>query len=306
VTTPAPARGPAAWIGWAANRPYLLLTLTSLFWAGNIVLSRYIAGHVPPIGLAFVRWSGTCLLMLPFAWPHLARDWPVLRGQLPLMILLATTGIAANTVFAYYGLQFTEALNALLVQSAGPLFIALWAMVLFRIRLRPAQALGIAASLSGVLVIVLRGDFGTLAGVRFNKGDLLIVMALLTFGFYSALVTQRPKVHQLSFLAFVTGCGAALLLPFLIWERATGFVFAVDWLTAASLAYSVLFPSALAYLFYNRGVELVGPNRAAPFFHLIPVFGSAMAIVFLGEQPRLFHLFGYVLVLAGVAIAARR
>jgi drug/metabolite transporter (DMT)-like permease len=128
---------------------------------------------------------------------------------------------------------------------------------------------------------------------------------LLSFGLYSALMPRRPVTHQLSLISFTVACGAFLLLPFSIWEYSTGRILKFDAITMATLGYVVIFPSTLAYLFFNRGIALIGPNRAAPFFHLVPVFGSAMAILLLGEQPRLFHLVGYVLVLAGVVIASR-
>ena len=130
--------------------------------------------------------------------------------------------------------------------------------------------------------------------------------ALLSFGLYSALMPRRPVTHQLSLISFTMACGALLLLPFSIWEYTTGFTLKLDTMTVATLIYVVIFPSTLAYLFFNRGIALIGPNRAAPFFHLVPVFGSAMAILLLGEEPRLFHLVGYVLVLAGVVIASRQ
>jgi drug/metabolite transporter (DMT)-like permease len=304
MTPPAPP-SPADPVRWLNNQPYLLLTLTALFWAGNIVLARYVAGHVPPMTLSCVRWIGALFMLLPFAWPHLKRDWPALRARLPLMLVLSATGFAINNALSYWALQYTQALNALLIQSAGPLFVALWSLLLFGVRLTWAQFAGIAISLAGVLTIILRGDFGALAGIQFNKGDMMFAGALLLFGLYSALMPRRPKTHQLSLIAFTTGCGAILLLPFSIWEFSTGFTLKFDALTLATLIYVVIFPSTLAYLFFNRGIALIGPNRAAPFFHLVPVFGSAMAILLLGEQPRLFHLTGYVLVLAGVVIASR-
>jgi drug/metabolite transporter (DMT)-like permease len=291
---------------WLANRPYLLLSLASLFWAGNIVLARYVAGHVPPITLSCVRWVGACLMFLPFAWPHLPRDWPAMRAHMPLLLVLSATGFAINNALSYWALQYTEALNALLIQSAGPLFVALWALILFGIRLTAAQLLGIAISLAGVLTIILHGDLAALAGVAFNKGDVMFATALVSFGLYSALMTRRPVTHPLSLIVVTTGLGALMMLPFAIWEMAVGTRLRFDALSMATLAYATIFPSALAYLFFNRGIALIGPNRAAPFFHLVPVFGSAMAILFLGEQPRLFHLVGYVLVLAGVIIASRR
>jgi drug/metabolite transporter (DMT)-like permease len=304
ILTPLPSASEP--VRWLSNQPYLLLSLTSLFWAGNIVLGRYVAGHVPPMTLSCVRWIGAFFILLPFAWPHLARDWPVLRARLPLMIGLSATGFAINNALSYWALQYTQALNALLIQSSGPLFVALWSLALFGVRLTWAQLAGIVISLAGVLTIILGGDLTALADIRFNKGDIMLAGALMSFGLYSALMPRRPVTHQLSLITFTTGCGALLLLPFAIWEYSTGFTLKFDTATIATVIYVVVFPSALAYLFFNRGIALIGPNRAAPFFHLMPVFGSAMAILLLGEQPRLFHLIGYLLVLAGIVIASRR
>jgi drug/metabolite transporter (DMT)-like permease len=298
-----PAQNPVAWLN---HQPYLLLSLTSLFWAGNIVLGRYVAGHVPPITLSCIRWIGALAILLPFSWPHLKRDWPALRARLPFILVLSATGFALNNTLSYWALQYTQALNALLIQSSGPLFVALWSLVLFGVRLTFAQLTGIAISMLGVLTIILGGDLAALAHIRFNKGDVMFAGALAVFGLYSALMPRRPVTHPLSLIVATMGCGSALMLPGVLWEFFNGVTLKPDVLTLATLAYVVIFPSALAYLFFNRGIALIGPNRAAPFFHLVPVFGSAMAILFLGEQPRLFHLIGYALVLAGVVIASRQ
>lgn len=306
MTIPAPAPPAPDPVKWLSNQPYLLLSLTSLFWAGNIVLARFVAGHVPPMTLSCVRWIGAFLMLLPFAWPHLKQDWPALRARLPLIMALSATGFAFNNAISYWALQYTEALNALLIQSSGPLFVALWSLALFGMRLTWAQLAGIVISLLGVLTIILHGDLAALVSIHFNRGDVMFAGAVLSFGLYSALMTRRPKTHQLSLISFTIGCGALLLLPFSIWEFSNGVTLKPDALTVATLVYVVIFPSTLAYLFFNRGIALIGPNRASPFLHLVPVFGSAMAIVLLGEQPRLFHLVGYLLVLAGVVIASRQ
>src|ERR1700726_3748088 len=300
--TPPPAPDPVRWL---SNQPYLLLSLTSLFWAGDVGLARYAAGQGPPMTLSCVRWIGAFLMLQPFAWPHLARDWPALRAQLPLMVGLSATGFAFNNALSYWALQYTQALNALLIQSSGPLFVALWSLALFGVRLTWAQLAGIAISLLGVLTIILCGDLAALASIQFNKGDVMFAGALLSFGLYAALMPRRPKTHQLSLISFTIGCGALLLLPFSIWEYSTGFTLKFDLLTWATLIYVVIFPSTLAYLFFNRGIALIGPNRAAPFFHVVPVFGSIMAIVFLGEHPQAFHIIGFALVLSGVFVASR-
>src|SRR5438105_3696884 len=304
IASPAPPAPNAA--SWLNNQPYLLLSLSSLFWAGNIVLARHVGAHVPPITLPTIRWFGVFLILLPFAWPHLKRDWPNLRKSLPLMLFLSLVGFAFNNAISYWAMQYTQALNALLIQSSGPLFVALWSLILFGVRLTGAQLAGIAISLIGVLTIILRGDFVALAGISFNKGDVMFAASLVSFGLYSALMPHRPVTHQLSLISFTTCCGALMLLPFAVWEYSTGATFKFDSLTLATLAYTLIFPSTLAYMFFNRGLALIGPNRAAPFFHLVPVFGSALAILLLGEQLRLFHLTGYALVLAGVVIASRR
>ncbi len=290
---------------WAFGQPYLLLVLMASFWAINIVLGRFVAGHVPPVALSFVRWTGAFLIVLPFAWPHLRRDWDQIRARLAFMTLLSITGISAYNTMAYYGLQYTQAINGLVLQSTGPLFVALWSFVLLGERLTLVQAAGIATSLAGVLVIISRGELAVLLHIAFNAGDLWILGAILIFAIYAALAKRRPPLHPLSFLAFTMGCGALWLIPFYTLEIASGYVLRFDALTLVTLAYVVTFPSLVAYLFLNRGIELIGPNRAAPFLHLTPVFGSVLAIVFLGEALHLFHAVGYLLVLAGITLAAR-
>jgi drug/metabolite transporter (DMT)-like permease len=304
MTSPAPSSfDPVRWLN---HQPYLLLSLTSLFWAGNIVLARHVAGHVPPMTLSCIRWIGAFLLLLPFSRPHLAKDWPVLRARLPFMLALSASGFALNNALSYWAMQFTQAINALLIQSSGPLFVALWSLILFGVRLTWGQLAGIALSLLGVVTIILRGDLAALSGIRLNIGDVMFAAALVSFGLYSALMMRRPMVHQLSLVSFTMALGSILLVPASIWEYANGIRLASDPTTAATLVYVVVFPSALAYLFFNRGVALIGPNRAAPFLHLVPMFGSVMAIVLLGEHLQAFHLIGYILVLAGVVIASRR
>jgi len=291
---------------WLANQPYLLLSITALCWAGNAIVGRLAAGHIPPVTLSFLRWSIAFLIILPFAWKHLKRDWGAIRARLGTMIVLSVTGIGAFNTLQYWALEYTQALNTLLLQSAGPLFVAMWSLILLGVRLTLAQAGGIALSLTGVLVILLHGDLTALTAIEFNKGDLIFTVALAIFGLYSVLSLKRPKIHGLSFVGFTFGCGAACLIPLLIWELLSRPVMQLDAMNLLTLFYVAVFPSTLAYLCFNRGVQLIGANRAAPFFHVVPVFGSAMAIVFLGERPQLFHIIGFALVLTGVFVASRK
>jgi drug/metabolite transporter (DMT)-like permease len=297
---------PASSGNWIANQPYLLLSITALCWAGNAIVGRLAAGHIPPVTLSFLRWSLAFLLILPFAWKHLVRDWAAIRGKLGIMIVLSITGIGAFNTLQYWALEHTQALNILLLQSAAPLLVAVWSLILLGVRLTPAQALGILLSLAGVLMILLHGDLTTLSNIQFNKGDLIFIVALAIFGFYSVLSLKRPAIHGLSFVAFTFGCGAACLIPLFIWELFARPRMQIDANNLLSLFYVAVFPSTLAYLCFNRGVALIGANRAAPFFHVVPVFGTIMSIGFLDEHPQPFHLIGFALVLAGVFVASRK
>jgi drug/metabolite transporter (DMT)-like permease len=293
-------------LGWFFDQPYLLLSFTSLFWAGNTVLGRFIAGHVPPMTLSFVRWFGAFLVLLPFAAHHLARDWPAIRKHAGKMTVLALTGFSAFNTMAYYGLQYTTAINGLLIQSIGPLFVAMWMFVLFGVRLTRRQAFGVAISLTGVVVIICRGSLDVLFAIAFNRGDVWFLIALLFYGFYTAMLRTRPIMHPISFLAVGMGWGGLLLLPAVALELAGERRIILDGETLLSFAYVCVFPSLLGYLFLNRGIELLGANRAAPFMHLVPVFGSVLAIVLLGERFELYHAIGYALVFTGITVATRR
>jgi drug/metabolite transporter (DMT)-like permease len=291
---------------WLANQPYLLLSITALCWAGNAIVGRMAAGHIAPVTLSFLRWSFAFLIILPFAWKHLVRDWSAIRGRLGIMIVLSITGIGAFNTLQYWALEHTQALNTLLLQSAAPLVVAVWSLLLLGVRLTLAQAAGVLLSMAGVVIILMHGDLTRLSGIDFNVGDLIFLVALVIFGLYSVLSLKRPDIHALSFVAFTFGAGAACLIPLFIWELFTRPLMQIDTANLLTLFYVALFPSTLAYLCFNRGVQLIGANRAAPFFHVVPVFGTVMSIAFLGEHPQAFQFVGFALVLTGVFVASRK
>ena len=291
---------------WVANQPYLLLCITALCWAGNAVVGKLAAGHIPPVTLSFLRWLLAFLIILPLSWRHVVQDWNAIRGKLGIMVLLSVAGISAFNTMQYWSLEHTQAINTLLLQPTAPLFVAMWSLALFGTRLTAAQAFGILLSLTGVLVIMLRGNLAGLQDIDFNRGDLIFVVALLIFGLYSVMSAKRPAIHGLSFAVFTFGCGAACLIPLFVWELRARSAMALDGANLLTLFYVAVFPSAVAYLCFNRGVQLIGANRAAPFFHLVPVFGTIMSILFLGERPQPFHFIGFALVLTGVFVASRK
>lgn len=288
------------------HAPYLLLLLTMLFWAGNATIGRYAAGYVPPVALGTLRWIGATLILLPFAFHYLRLDWPVIRKQAAILALLSLLSISAFNTLTYYGLQFTEVINASILQSTGPLMIVGFSFLLYGERLGLLQMTGMLLSLAGIAAIVARGEPAALLEFRFNVGDFILLLAMAAYALYSALLRRRPQLHPLSFVTLTMGWGAILLLPFYAAEIATGYTVPLEFPAILIIAYVVVFPSLLAHFFFMRGVELIGPNRAAPFMYLIPVLVAVLAMTFLGERLYPFHIVGFALVIGGVVLATRR
>lgn len=285
---------------------YLLLVFMALFWAGNQVLGRAVVGQIPPVHYSFLRWTGATLLILPFAWSRLRGDWPNIRARWLYLVVIGIVGGGMFNTLQYIGLNYTTALNSLVLNSTGPIFIGLACFLAFGDRISAAQMLGTAVSSVGVLAIVTRGDIGALQSMAFNVGDLLILLGMATNGFYTAYLRQRPQIHWLSFLFCLFLMSALFNLPLVIWELYSVGTMVVSPFTLAAVAYVAVVPSILAYICFTRGVELIGGVRAGIFLHLIPVFGAALAIGLLGEPPGLYHLGGFALILAGVSLASRK
>jgi drug/metabolite transporter (DMT)-like permease len=287
----------------AFGNAYLLLTLTALFWAGNLVVGRWASGNVPPVTLSAIRWLVAAAILTPFAWTQLKADWPVLRGRSGLVLLLCLIS-AYHVTLNYVALNYTTALNALTLNSITPILIVLISFVLFGERMRPVQLAGIGLSFIGALIVITHGDLGVLASLDFNIGDLLVVFTMAILALYTSLLRRRPDVHWLSFTAVLYLSATLFNAPFSLWELASGQSLVPTPATLGAIAYVSIFPSLLAYIFYNRGVELIGSGRAGAFLHLTPLFGAALAIVFLGERLEAYHVAGFVLIVAGVALAA--
>ena len=256
------------------------------------------------MALAYWRWTGAFVVAVGFAWPRLRTDVPVMLRHWKMMLLLAATGIASYNTMSYIGLTSTSALNVLLLQSATPLIIIVWAYLLFRDRPSPRQALGVTVSLAGVAAIAGHGSVEALAHLRLNRGDLWVLGALVIYACYCVTLRRRPKVHPLSFLVAAMGIGSCLMLPFMLWEFAAGGRIHGGLPSYAAIAYTAVLPSFVAYLFFNRGVELIGAGPAGQSMHLMPLFGSILAVLFLREQFQIYHVFGIAMIAAGIALAS--
>ena len=291
------AKPPVPW------RPYLLLTLTALFWAGNFVLARGIRELIPPVSLNFWRWTGALFILLPFTLPRLRRQQTLLRRHWRWLALMSVPSIVLFNTFIYAALQSASATNTVLVNATTPIFIVLLAWLAFKERLNPRQLSGVFLSLGGLVFIISRGEWALLNQLRFAPGDLWTLGAALSWSIYSILLRQRPDgIDLLAFLTAIIALGVVILLPLYLVELSIRGGFSLNAASLAGIAYVCIFPSLLAYLFWNRGVERVGPARAGIFMHLMPVFGILLAALFLDERLSDYHMIGMGLIFTGIGL----
>lgn len=305
------AGDPAAGKERAARRvpvlAYLALAGSSLAFASNWIVGRGLAGHVPPVATAFWRWTVACALLAPFAIGPIVRDRAVLARHWKIIALLALLGVGLFQILAYWGLRTTTATNGALLNASVPMMVVILGWAFFGERLHWRIALGVLISAIGVTVIIVRGDANVLRGLAFDRGDLLILAAMLIWALYTIALRWQPRgLHRLSVLGATFGIGWCLTALAYAGELAAGVHGRYDPATAAALVWIGVFPSLVAYFCWAYGVERVGAARAGVFAHLIPVFAAVLAILLLDERLHAYHLAGFGLVLAGIALANRR
>lgn len=291
------------------SHPYLLLTLTTLFWAGNWVVGRGMRADVPPIALAFWRWVVALLCALPFAWPHLKHQWPEIRANWRILFLLGAIGTALYNALTYIGLQYTTATNGVLLNAFIPVAIMGLSWGVLGKRLSQREIMGIVLSFLGVTLIVSRGSWQTLLALELNRGDLWILASVLGWAVYTLLVPKRPaRLHPTAFLVTIAAIGLLIMAPAYLWELASGRHIVWSTPAAIGIVYTGVFPAFLGYVLWNHAVTEVGGNTAGVFIHLMPVFGIILSALFLGEAPQSYHAAAIVLIVGGIAVAtlARR
>lgn len=289
-----------------ASTAYVFLVCTSLFWAGNWVIARALQGQMSPVAMAFWRWFGAFLILLPFVAKPIAAEWSNLRRSWRLLIFFALTGVGAFNTLSYTGLKYTTATNGVLLNSVIPILIIAIAVVFLREPLTLGQAIGVFVSLAGVLTIIGQGDLDTLLHLRLNPGDIWVLGAMLCWAVYTICLRWRPaELSSRAFTGAVVGIGVLLLIPVFVWDYGVGSRTQWSATTVAAVAYFAIFPSVLAYFFWNAAVARVGGERAGTFIHLMPLFGALLAWLFLGEALRWYHFGGAVLIFAGIFAASR-
>lgn len=285
-----------------SKRVYFLMILPPLFWAGNATLARFVADLIPPITMSFWRWVIALVVLIPFTWTHVRKDWPEIKKGWKSIILLGILGIASFNTLLYTAAQTTTAINIALSQSIIPVIIVLVSMVLFRDYITMKQTFAVFLCTLGAGYIIIRGDLQRLLDLEFVIGDLIMLLAVTLYAMYSALLRKRPNIHPLSFLTTTFAVGVIFLLPLYLWEMKSAPPLVLSQPVVLSLLYVAFFPSILAYLCWNRGIFEIGANRAGLYINLLPLFTALLAVFFLGERFQTYHTTGIFLIFSGLLL----
>ena len=301
--------GPAAggFVGRHAWAPYLLLTMTMLFFAGNIIVARAVSLEFPPMGLVFWRCVVGVILILPFVYGRLRAQASMVLRQWKLMLALGTTQAVIGQGLLYLGVHSTTAINGGLISSTQAAFTIFVAWLLLRDTITLRQAVGLVVAMVGVAAIIARGSLAALLSLEFVIGDIWVQVATLSFALYNVLVKRiAPGLNPFVAFLAMTLAAAAVSLPLHVGELAfTDSRMEFNLATVASVLYIAVFASILALVFLNVGIAQVGPGKAGMLFNLVPVFTAVLAIAMLGESLRTFHLVGIALVFLGVYLTTR-
>ncbi len=292
-------------LSWLYSQPYLLLFLATLFWAGNAIAGKLAVGHVSPFVLTSLRWLFASAIVIVVSLPQLKRDWQLIRPRLAFLFSLGLIGFTLFNNLMYLALQSTTAMNAAIIQAALPASIFILNFLIYRLRANSHQLIGFPITVIGVIAIIAQGQWQVLTQLRFVVGDLLMLAAITCYGVYSVMLSKKPKIHWLSLITVLAISAFLASVPFVsieishqkqLWPDQTGW---------ALVLYTAVFASLCAQVFWIRGLELIGSNAASLFINLVPLLGTFLAILLLGESLHWYHACGLVLIVGGIMFAQR-
>ena len=287
---------------------YIFLILATLFWSGNFIVGKAASFFdIPPFTLNFYRWTFACLILAPFTLKEIFNKKKYILDNIKLILVLGITSITIFNSIVYYSLNFTQVISGVLMISTIPVMIIFFCWV-FRIeKTNIYQIIGVILSLLGVVVILTKADLSKLLNLNFNKGDLWMVVAMFSWAMYSALLRKKKfELSQISLLQVIISSGLILLLPAYLIEMSLGYRASINLPFILTLSYVVIFPGLASFIFWIKGIAIIGSNRSGIFLHLMPIFSTTLAILIFKEKFMLFHLIGASFIIAGIILSSRR
>ena len=287
---------------------YIFLILTTLFWSGNfIVVKAASLFEIPPFTLNFYRWTFAWLILAPFTLKEIIEKKNYIFENIKLIIILGITSITIFNSIVYYSLNFTQVISGVLMISTIPVMIIIFCWLLKIEKTNTYQVLGLIFSLSGVAVIITKANLDILLNLHFNRGDLWMVVAMFSWATYSALLRKKKlEISQLSLLQTIISAGLVFLLPAYLIELSLGYKASINMPFVLTLTYVVLFPGLASFIFWIKGISLIGSNRAGIFLHLMPIFSTILAIIIFKENFMIYHLIGAILIITGIILSSKK
>ena len=289
------------------KKAYIFLILTTLFWSGNFIVGKAASlFEIPPFTLNFYRWTFAWLILAPFTLKEIILKKSYILKNIKLIIILGITSITIFNSIVYYSLNFTQVISGVLMISTIPVMIIIFCSLLKIEKTNIFQILGVIFSLSGVVVIITKADLVILTNLNFNKGDLWMVVAMFSWAMYSALLRKKKfELSQLSLLQTIISAGLIFLLPAYLLELSLGYKASIHLPFVLTLTYVVLFPGLASFIFWIKGISIIGSNRSGIFLHLMPIFSTIMAILIFNEKFMIYHLIGALLIVAGIILSSK-
>jgi len=287
---------------------YIFLILTTLFWSGNFIVGKAASFfEIPPFTLNFYRWLFAWLILAPFTLNEIILKKKYIIKNIKLIIILGITSITIFNSIVYYSLNFTQVISGVLMISTIPVMIIIFCWLLKIERTNIYQILGVIFSLMGVIVIITKANSAILFNLNFNKGDLWMVVAMFSWAMYSALLRKKKfELSQLSLLQTIISAGLIFLLPAYLAELALGYRANLHLPFVLTLTYVVIFPGLASFIFWIKGISIIGSNRAGIFLHLMPIFSTILAIIIFKEKFMTYHLIGAILIVAGIILSSKK
>ncbi len=287
---------------------YILLVLTTLFWSGNFIVGKAASMFdIPPFTLNFYRWFFAGIILLPFTFKEILEKKDYILKNVGFFIILGITSITIFNSAVYYSLYYMQVISGVLMISTIPVWIIFISSILGIEKTNKFQIFGVILSLLGVLFIITKSDLNLIKNLDFNKGDLIMASGMFAWALYSALLKKKTyEISQITLLEVVIITGLLFLIPIYILEMKLGSPLVLNKPFVLTLSYVVLLPGLAAFFFWIKGISIIGANRAGVFLHLMPIFGSLMAIVLFDEKFMFYHFLGAIFIIAGITLSNKK
>ena len=289
------------------TKAYVMLILCTAFWSGNFIVGKVATlFEIPPLTLNFYRWFIAWIILAPFTLKEVIQNWDIIKDNFISLVIMAFTSISVFNSVVYYALNYTQVLNGVLMISTIPVLIIFFSSCFTKEKINIVQIIGVTTSLIGVLIIITKLEFSKLLNLNLNKGDLWILVAMISWATYSIMVKEKKiNLEPFALLETLIFIGLIFLTPFYFYELYTSQYLQINIPVILTIGYVVLFAGIGAYIFWIGAIQLIGPSRSGVFLHLMPIFSSLMAIFLIGERLANFHVIGALFILTGIIVSTK-